>query len=128
MSQPRDPDASEPLLESKDVAGRIAWSDAAFLITLALLGSVYVLLIVAALLADVSYVRLPDVVRVLSSEEIRYATRLSIISSCVTTILSLWVAIPIGYLLSRYSFPGKVLLDAILDIPIVLPPLVVGVS
>jgi molybdate transport system permease protein len=38
------------------------------------------------------------------------------------------VAIPIGYLLSRYSFPGKVLLDAILDIPIVLPPLVVGVS
>ena len=35
------------------------------------------------------------------------------------------VAVPIGYILSRHSFPGKRLLDSVLDIPIVLPPLVV---
>src|SRR5262249_34492503 len=33
-----------------------------------------------------------------------------------------------GYLLSRYPFPGKWLVDAVLDIPIVLPPLVIGLS
>ncbi len=38
------------------------------------------------------------------------------------------VALPIGYLLSRYDFRGKALIDAVLDIPIVLPPLVVGLS
>ena len=46
----------------------------------------------------------------------------------ITAFLSLWVAIPIGYLLSRYRFPGRNLIDAIVDIPIVLPPLVVGLS
>ena len=38
------------------------------------------------------------------------------------------MAIPIGYLLSRHKFFGRNLIDAILDIPIVLPPLVVGLS
>src|SRR5439155_1067504 len=38
------------------------------------------------------------------------------------------VAGAFGYLMSRQQFPGKALLDAILDIPIVLPPLVIGLS
>jgi molybdate transport system permease protein len=38
------------------------------------------------------------------------------------------VAVPTGYILSRYQFRGKLLVDAVLDIPIVLPPLVVGLS
>jgi molybdate transport system permease protein len=38
------------------------------------------------------------------------------------------VAVPVGYLLSRHQFFGRNLIDAILDIPIVLPPLVVGLS
>ena len=62
------------------------------------------------------------------SPDIRYAIRLSLISCTLTAILSVWVAVPLGYLLSRYRFRGKWLLDALLDIPIVLPPLVVGLS
>ena len=50
------------------------------------------------------------------------------ISCLFSALLSLFVAIPTSYLLSRHDFPGKNLLDAILDIPIVLPPLVVGLS
>ena len=49
-------------------------------------------------------------------------------SCCITAILSVWVAVPLGYLLSRHRFPGKWLVDALLDIPIVLPPLVIGLS
>ena len=60
--------------------------------------------------------------------EIQYSVKLSLISCTITTILSLWVAVPVGYLLSRIKFVGQNLLDAILDIPIVLPPLVVGLS
>jgi molybdate transport system permease protein len=105
-------------------------SDGPFLATMTVLAGSYVLLIVLALAADFAFV-IPtpgDFDRVLSSPEIQYATRLSLVSSCVTTILSLWVAIPIGYLMSRHRFRGKLLLDAILDIPVVLPPLVIGVS
>ena len=60
--------------------------------------------------------------------ELQYSIWLSLISCTITAILSLWTAVPIGYLLSRFRFWGRDLLDAILDIPIVLPPLVVGLS
>ncbi|MEE3369555.1 MAG: ABC transporter permease [Planctomycetota bacterium] len=77
------------------------------------------------LLSRLAYNPLTDALR---KPEIRYATKLSLISCTITAILSLWVAIPIGYLLSRYQFRGHNLIDAIVDIPIVLPPLVVGLS
>ncbi|MBV9836140.1 MAG: molybdate ABC transporter permease subunit [Alphaproteobacteria bacterium] len=35
-------------------------------------------------------------------------------------------AVAIGWLLARYDFPGKTALDAILHLPLVLPPVVVG--
>jgi molybdate transport system permease protein len=65
---------------------------------------------------------------VLGKREIQYSIKLSLISCTITSILSLWVAVPLGYLLSRHRFLGRNLLDAVLDIPIVLPPLVVGLS
>ncbi|MFQ3593177.1 MAG: ABC transporter permease, partial [Gemmataceae bacterium] len=57
---------------------------------------------------------------------IQYSIWLSLISATLSAILSVWVAVPLGYLMSRFDFLGKRLLDALLDIPIVLPPLVVG--
>ena len=68
------------------------------------------------------------VVEALSKPAIQYSIALSLISCTITAIISLWIAVPLGYLLSRYSFFGKGLIDAILDIPIILPPLVVGLS
>jgi molybdate transport system permease protein len=68
------------------------------------------------------------ITKALQKSEIQYSIRLTLISCTITTILSLWVAIPIGYLMSRHHFFGRDLIDAILDIPIVLPPLVVGLS
>lgn len=62
----------------------------------------------------------------LANPDIQDSLVLSLISSTITTILALWVAVPIGYLMSRFDFRGKPLIDAVLDIPIVLPPLVVG--
>lgn len=92
-----------------------------------LLGS-YVLLIAALLAALGSFTSLAHLAGAMANEEIRYAFRLSLISCTLSTLLSLWVAVPGGYLLSRYRFPLKGLLDAVLDIPIVLPPLVIGLA
>jgi molybdate transport system permease protein len=93
-----------------------------------LIGSVYVVLIVAMLVADASFSSPGHLWEALRSPEIRFAIQLSLVSCSLTAILSLWIAVPIGYLLARYRFPGKALLDATLDIPIVLPPLVIGLS
>jgi len=64
----------------------------------------------------------------LAKPEIQHSIYLSLVSCTITTILSLWTAVPLGYLLSRHRFFGRDFIDAVLDIPIVLPPLVVGLS
>jgi molybdate transport system permease protein len=113
-------------------------SDLPFYVIMGTISAFYILIIVLMLAADVFRVVYdPNVGRwaspmvvlsALGTPEIRYAVWLSMISCTITAVLSLWVAVPIGYLMSRHQFRGKVLLDAILDIPIVLPPLVVGLS
>ena len=96
-------------------------SDLPFLASLWIIGGVYIVLILSLLIADASYSTPSHFLQALQSKEIRYAIKLSLISCTMATILSLWVAIPIGYLMSRYNFHGKIFFDAILDIPIVLP-------
>ena len=103
-------------------------ADRRFLAALGLLGGLYVALIVALLVADATFTSPGHLVQALRSPEIRYAIWLSLLSCSLTTLLSLWVAAPIGYLLSRVHFRGRSLVDALLDIPIVLPPLVIGLS
>jgi molybdate transport system permease protein len=103
-------------------------SDRGFYVCLGLLGGAYVVLIGAMLAADLFYTTPGHLIESLRSEYIRYAIKLSLISCTITTILSLWVAVPLGYLLSRTNFPGKGAVDTALDVPIVLPPLVIGLS
>ena len=103
-------------------------SNRVFYLCLALLGGTYVVLIVAMLVADLRYTAPGNLLEALASPEIRYAIRLSLVSCTITTLLALWVAVPLGYLLARTSFPGKAAVDTILDVPIVLPPLVIGLS
>jgi molybdate transport system permease protein len=105
-----------------------ARANARFYTALALLGGIYVVLVVAMVVADVFYTTPGRLAEALRSPEIRYAIRLSLVSCLTTAILSLWVAVPLAYLLSRTRFWGQPVLETILDIPLVLPPLVVGLS
>ena len=121
-----EPEATPPNRRAR-LSGHSA-SDRRFFIGLWLLGGVYIVLIVGLLVADASFTSPGQFLQALRSREIRYAIKLSLISCSLTTLLSLWVAVPIGYLMARTQFRGKALLDALLDIPIVLPPLVIGLS
>ena len=55
-----------------------------------------------------------------------FAVRLSLFTSLITTALALIVGLPAGYCLSRYKFRGKGIIETLIDLPIVLPPLIVG--
>lgn len=124
-------------VEAPTVPHRVG-SDRPFYICFGVIGGFYVLLIVLMLAADAwrvvydpniaTWTSPRAVFAALAAPEIQYAIWLSMISCTLTTIFSLWVATPIGYLMSRHEFRGKVIVDAILDIPIVLPPLVLGLS
>ncbi len=103
-------------------------TDRPFYIALGLLGGLYVVLIAALVAADFSATSPNHILRALESREIRSAIWLSLLCCSVTAILSVWVAVPLGYLLARTEFRGKLLVDLMLDVPILLPPLVIGLS
>jgi molybdate transport system permease protein len=93
-----------------------------------LIGGLYVGLIAAFLIADLAYTSPGHIAQALASPEIRSAIWLSLLSCSVSALLAVWVAVPMGYLLARTRFPGKGIVDLLVDVPIVLPPVVVGLS
>lgn len=53
---------------------------------------------------------------------------LSAITSTIALALAIVFGTPVAYLLARHSFPGKSIVDLVIDLPIVLPPTVAGVA
>jgi molybdate transport system permease protein len=64
----------------------------------------------------------------LSSPAVLSALRVSAATTAITLLLAVVFGTPIAYSLARSEFPGKPLLDALLDLPIVLPPVVAGLG
>lgn len=103
-------------------------SDAPFFLVMGGLSACFVLLVVLLLAADLMFTSWGEFVSALRKPEILSAFRLTLLSCTLAAIASVWVAAPLGYLLARYRFPGRWLVDTVVDIPIVLPPLVLGLS
>jgi molybdate transport system permease protein len=56
------------------------------------------------------------------------AVLLSIATSTISTVLAVLVGTPLGYVLGRWSFRGKTLVETMVELPMVLPPAVAGVA
>lgn len=98
-----------------------------FWLCLALITTAYLLFWLLLLSATAAYSSPQAWWQTLNKPEIRYAAGLSLLTCSAAAGFSLLLAVPIGYLMARCEFRGKALLDAALDIPIVLPPMVVGI-
>ena len=70
----------------------------------------------------------PAVVEALLQPAALEALRLSLVTTSLSMVLTLLLGTPVAYLLARYRFPGYRILDTLLDLPVVLPPVVAGVS
>ena len=120
--------SSHPITGDVDQNAFKVRSDLPFIIGLCLLGGFYVVMILLMVLADLHFTDASSLKQILGKREIQFSIKLSLISCTLSTLFSLWIAVPIGYLMSRFRFRFKSVVDTILDIPIVLPPLVVGLS
>ena len=78
--------------------------------------------------ADIAYVDAPSMGDALTASHVHRAFVLTLITSVAATLLSILVALPAGYALSRYPFRGMIVLDVLVDALIVLPVLVIGIS
>jgi molybdate transport system permease protein len=63
-----------------------------------------------------------------TSDLVLDAMWLSAVTSTIALVLAVLFGTPVAYLLARRDFPGKTLVDLLIDLPIVLPPTVAGVA
>jgi len=69
-----------------------------------------------------------DFLPTLTSPVVLDALRVSLTTTSVTLVVTVLLGTPVAYLLARHDFPGRVLLDTLLDLPVVLPPVVAGLG
>lgn len=67
-------------------------------------------------------------IKTITAPPVLAAYRVSFGASLVAGVISVFVGFLIAWVLVRYSFPGKALLDAVVDLPFALPTAVAGIS
>ncbi len=127
MTSP-SPDAPVSATAPRSAASHRPGSDVPFHLVMGLLGGSYVLLLALLVIADIWSISPRRLLETWTTPEIVASIRLTLLSCTITAMLSMWVAVPLGYLLARVPFRGRWLVETLLDIPVVLPPLVIGLS
>jgi len=64
----------------------------------------------------------------LSEPVVQEALRLSLLTSVAATAVVVALGLPAAYLLATRAFPGKRVLEVMVDLPMVLPPTVAGIA
>jgi molybdate transport system permease protein len=64
----------------------------------------------------------------LQQPDILQALQLSLLTTTLSTLVAVISGLPVAYLLARYRFPGRKLLETLVTLPTVLPPVVAGVA
>ena len=60
--------------------------------------------------------------------EVRSAIVLSLEAAFATTAIACLLGVPLAYLLARVEFPGKTVVEAVVDVPLAIPHTVVGIA
>ncbi len=63
---------------------------------------------------------------ILLSERTLFSLRLSLMTATIVTAVSIIFAVPSAYALSRYNFPGRQIIDTILELPMIVSPVALG--
>jgi molybdate transport system permease protein len=96
----------------------------AFLTILVLL----IFFLVGIIIAMVAQTSISKLLATLLSQEVLFAIRLSLFTATTATLMAMIVAVPVAYAISQTDFPGKSVVDAVLDLPIVVSPIALGAA
>ncbi|ADG12852.1 NifC-like ABC-type porter [Methanocaldococcus infernus ME] len=88
----------------------------------------FILFVLTIILTIFLNISINSLLHSLTSDEVRFATLLSIKCSIVAILLASLIGVPSAYFLARHSFPGREVIDSLINLPILLPPLVSGFS
>jgi len=92
------------------------------------LGALLVLFIVVPLARTVTASSPSLLWQTLLDAEVRNAISLTLYASFIATLLALICGVPLAYLLARVDFPGKGVVEGIIDLPVVVPHSAAGIA
>lgn len=93
-----------------------------------LLGACIVLFLLAPLLKMLLSSPAGELREALTDSEVRGAIALSLTCAFWATLIGTVFGVPLGYLLARRSFLGKHFIEALVDVPVVIPHPVAGIA
>lgn len=103
---------------------RPAWSRLA----VTLLAALLVLFVVGPLLRLLAYASPASLGEALRDPEVRAAIGLTVTTATAATAVALVLGVPLAWLLARRQFPGRRLLQGLLELPVVIPHPVAGIA
>jgi molybdate transport system permease protein len=93
------------------------------------LGSLFFLILALLPLVALVWASVPaQPLQRLREPVVQQALWLSLGTSATSTVLCVLMGLPVAYLLARHRFPGRDLLDTLIDLPMTLPPVVAGLA
>lgn len=98
------------------------------LVVFSMCGLVLLTLIVLPLLNLIFTTDPAKVIALLRDSSVRNALFLTLSSALIATSVSLALGIPLAYVLAREEFPGKSAIEAIVDMPVVIPHTIAGIA
>ncbi|WP_313406035.1 sulfate ABC transporter permease subunit CysT [Aeromicrobium sp.] len=88
--------------------------------------SLLVLIPLAAVIATATEGGVEAFWRAVSNEQTAHAIRLTVVSALAVTVTNVFAGTAIAWVLVRDRFPGKAVLEVLIDIPFALPTIVAG--
>ncbi|AIN46979.1 sulfate/thiosulfate ABC transporter permease CysT [Candidatus Palibaumannia cicadellinicola] len=81
-----------------------------------------------ALLIQLAHMSWSQYWAVITSPELIAAYKVTILSACVASLFNAIFGMLMAWILTRYRFPGRMLLDSLIDLPFALPTAVAGLT
>jgi sulfate/thiosulfate transport system permease protein len=88
----------------------------------------FVVVPLAIVLATAAHLSLARYIAVALNPRALSAYRLSLVTSLTATALATALGLLLAWVVTRYTFPGRRLLDALIDLPVTLPTAILGIA
>ena len=93
-----------------------------------LLGSVIFLFIIVPLLNMIVSSDPKLLLEAALDSEVITSIGLTLYAALIATVIGFLLGVPLAYLLARFDFPGKNLVEGLIDVPIVVPHIAAGIA
>ena len=90
--------------------------------------SLVVLIPLAALVIYTSRMHLSDIIETITRPRVPASFKVTFLTSLIASIINSIMGVILAWVLVRYDFPGKAIMDGIIELPFALPTAVAGIA